>query len=92
MPRLSKDDALRLGRAIRRGVDIEPLFWDKVFAPLHDLDRFRQIPIDKGGGSVFWSTGDDLAPQLLFCRKETPHDRVRSARPEEAVSAASELR
>lgn len=60
----------------RRQVDVEPLFWGEAFAPLRDFDLFQQVAVDPGGGSVFWPTGADLAPEFLAYGEETPYGRV----------------
>ena len=70
----------------RREVDIEPLFWGEVFAPLRDFDLFRQAAVDLRGGSVYWPTGADLAPEFLYYGEETPYGRVEIEMPEEATS------
>ncbi len=72
----------------RRAVDIEPLLWGEVFAPLRDLDLFRQAAVDPDGVSVFWPTGADLAPEFLYYGGETPYGRVQIAQPEEVASTA----
>ena len=46
----------------RREVDIEPLFWGEVFAPLRDPELFGQVAVEPSWGSVYWPTGADLAP------------------------------
>ncbi len=56
----------------RRQVDIEPLLWGDVFAPLRDPDLFQQASVDPVGGSVYWPTGADLAPEFLFFGDEGP--------------------
>ncbi len=76
----------------RREVNIEPLFWGEVFAPLRDFNLFRQAAVDPDGGSVFWPTGADLAPEFLYYGEETPYGRVQIARPEEAASTVPEPR
>lgn len=71
----------------RRQVDIEPLLWGEVFAPLRDPDLFAQAAVDKEGGSVYWPTGADLAPEYLYYGENTPYGHVQVASPEAAVSA-----
>lgn len=73
----------------RREVDIEPLFWGEVFAPLRDVALFGQAAVDPVGGSVSWPTGADLAPEFLSYGEETPYGRVEIAQPEPVASAAS---
>lgn len=66
----------------RREVDIEPLLWGEVFAPLRDPVLFAQAAVDPAGGSVFWPTGADLAPEFLYYGEETPYGRVALGAPE----------
>lgn len=76
----------------RREVDIEPLFWGEVFAPLREVALFERAAVDLAGGSVFWPTGADLAPEFLYYGEETPYGRVSTTRPNAIVSSASEER
>lgn len=76
----------------RREVDIEPLFWGEVFAPLRDVALFRQAAVDPEGGSVYWPTGADLAPEFLYYGEETPYGRVQIAKPGEVAPAVPEPR
>jgi hypothetical protein len=76
----------------RREVDIEPLFWGEVFAPLRDVALFGQAAVDPVGGSVFWPTGADLAPEFLYYGEETPYGPVQVARPEPVAPGSSDAR
>jgi hypothetical protein len=70
----------------RRQVDIEPLFWGEVFAPLRDPALFAQAAVDPVGGSVYWPTGADLAPEFLYYGHDTPYGRIEIEAPEEATT------
>jgi hypothetical protein len=70
----------------RREVDVEPLFWGEVFAPLRDPVLFSQAAVDPLFGSVYWPTGADLAPEFLYYGEETPYGRVEYDKPVEVVS------
>ncbi len=76
----------------RREVDIEPLLWGEVFAPLHDVALFRQAAVDREGGSVFWPTAADLAPEVLYFGQDTPYGRIEFERPEELAVGAPDAR
>jgi Protein of unknown function (DUF2442) len=56
----------------RRQVDLEPDLGGAVFAPLRDPALFAQVAVDPVGGSVYWPTGADLAPEFLFYGEEGP--------------------
>jgi Protein of unknown function (DUF2442) len=74
---------------VRREVDIEPLMWGEVFAPLRDPTLFAQVSVDRTLGSVAWPTGADLAPEFLYYGDETPYGSVNLSRPEPAATTRS---
>jgi hypothetical protein len=39
-----------------------------VFAPLKDVEYFRQVRVDPGLGTVAWPHGADLDPDVLYSR------------------------
>ena len=70
----------------QRQVDIEPLLWGEVFAPLRDPALFAQAAVDPEGGGVSWPTGADLAPEFLYYGEDTPYGRVQIEVPEEIAA------
>jgi hypothetical protein len=50
----------------RREIDLGPDLSGPVFRPLRDYALFRRADVDPLGGSVFWPTGADLAPEFLY--------------------------
>ena len=77
-----------------RQIDIEPMFWGEVFAPLLDPNLFAQVAVDPTFGSVYWPTGADLAPEFLYYGEEGPPPGYYEQRQEaeEAAPALSEPR
>lgn len=55
-----------------RQIDLGPDLSGPVFEPLRDYALFRQAAVDPLGGSVFWPTGADLAPEFLYLGEEAP--------------------
>jgi Protein of unknown function (DUF2442) len=50
-------------------LDLAPfLNFRGVFAPLRDLNYFRQVRVDPGLGTVVWPNGADLDPDVLYSR------------------------
>lgn len=40
--------------------------FEGVFAPLKDLDYFRQVRVDSEIGTIVWPNGADLCPDVLY--------------------------
>jgi hypothetical protein len=40
--------------------------FEGVFAPLKDLDYFRQVRVDPEIGTIVWPNGADLCPDVLY--------------------------
>lgn len=40
--------------------------FDGVFEPLKDVGRFAEVQLDAEGGTIFWPTGADLVPDVLY--------------------------
>lgn len=50
-----------------RIVDIAQMVtWRGVFAPLEDLEYFRQLHVDPELGTIVWPNGADLDPLVLW--------------------------
>ena len=50
-----------------RVVDVEPLLWGSAFEPLRrDYTLFRAVTVDANAGTIVWSNGADLAPDMLY--------------------------
>lgn len=59
---------LRFDDGVQGELDLEPLLmpFDGVFAPLRDLARFREVFVDREGGTIAWPNEVDLAPEVLY--------------------------
>lgn len=44
------------------------LRFEGVFAPLKDLNRFRELSVHPDLGTIFWPNGADLDPAVLYAR------------------------
>ncbi len=66
---------------VRKEVDLESELWGEVFEPLRDPNLFAQAKVNTLGGSVFWPTGADLAPEFLYYGRDTPYGRCRVRKP-----------
>jgi hypothetical protein len=79
--------AVTFNDGTRREVDIEPLLWGEVFAPLRDPALFAQAEVDPIFGSVFWPTGADLSPEFLYFGEQSPYGRLELERPAEVIAS-----
>lgn len=46
----------------------EPVKFDGVFTPLHDIKYFKRVRVDPGLGTVVWPNGAGLDPDVLYAR------------------------
>ena len=42
--------------------------FEGVFAPLKDLNRFRELRVQPDLGTIYWPNGADLDPAVLYAR------------------------
>jgi len=59
---------LTFGDGLRAVVDLDEVIerFDGVFAPLRDLEYFRQVRVDPEIGTIVWPSGADLCPSVLY--------------------------
>jgi len=50
----------------QRRIDVEPLLFSPMFAPLRDPDKFAEATVDTELGTVVWPNGADLSPEFLY--------------------------
>ena len=54
-----------------RVIDLEPLLWGEVFAPLvSDYSLFRQVRVDPDAGTIVWPNGADISPRTLYAESK----------------------
>jgi hypothetical protein len=54
-----------------RVIDLEPLLWGEMFAPLvADYSLFRQVHVDADAGTIVWPTGADISPRTLYAESK----------------------
>jgi hypothetical protein len=48
-------------------IDLEPYLHGPIFEPLmHDLSLFRSVRVDPDLGTIVWSNGADIDPDVLY--------------------------
>ena len=54
-----------------RVIDLEPLLWGEMFAPLvADYGLFRQVHVDSDAGTIVWPNGADISPRTLYAESK----------------------
>jgi hypothetical protein len=66
---------------VRRRVDVEPLLYGEMFAPLRAPERFAEVRVDEELGTVVWPNGADLSPEFLYTGALTATDDVPTGEP-----------
>lgn len=46
-------------------VDLEPILWGPIFAPLRDKGEFKKVRVSPEFGCIEWPNGADLCPDAL---------------------------
>ena len=60
---------LRFEDGVAGEIDVADLIsFDGVFAPLRDERRFAEVEVDRELGTIRWSGGADLDPDVLYAR------------------------
>lgn len=50
-----------------REINLEPYLRGKVFEHLrNDLEKFREVKVDKRMGTIVWENGADIDPDVLY--------------------------
>ena len=57
---------LTFGDGLVKTVDLEPQLHGRLFGELRDPAVFRQVRIDRDGGTIVWPNGADICPDLLY--------------------------
>jgi hypothetical protein len=47
-------------------IDLDPFLKGPIFEPWRDPARFREIFVDKDGGTIAWPNGADICPDVLY--------------------------
>jgi Protein of unknown function (DUF2442) len=57
---------LRFNDGLSGEVDLRDELTGEMFAPLQDIERFRQFRVDPEMETIAWENGADLAPEFLY--------------------------
>lgn len=50
----------------QHNIDFEPVLYGHYYAPLRDLELFKQVEIDTEAGTLVWPNGADFDPATLY--------------------------
>ena len=51
----------------KREIDLEPYFHGPIFEPIrNDSKMFRSVYVDERAGTIMWSNGADIDPDVLY--------------------------
>ena len=59
---------LKFEDATEGEVDLRSSLRGPVFEPLHDVQYFAQVRVDRELGTIVWPNGADIAPETLYER------------------------
>lgn len=69
---------LRFKDSARRIVDLKPILWGSMFAPMLNPKEFRKVRVNPDFGCIEWPNGADLCPDAL----RDWHHSMRTPKPE----------
>jgi len=70
---------LQFSDGITKRVNVLPLLWGEVFAPLRDPVYFSRAMLDLRSGVVLWSNEADIAPEALHQLPEEVESDISTA-------------
>ncbi len=79
--KVSAVDVLDVGFVLRlyfndgkiKDVNVEPVLYGELYAPLRRKELFEQVIIDQEAGTVVWPNGADFDPDMLYQWEEYVH-------------------
>ncbi|MCW5850473.1 MAG: DUF2442 domain-containing protein [Anaerolineae bacterium] len=57
---------LTFNNGVVKNVDLTDELYGEVFAPLRDIELFRQVVVNHDIGTIEWPNGADFAPEFLY--------------------------
>lgn len=58
--------SLTFNNEVVKQVDLTDELYGEVFAPLRDMELFRQVRVNPDIGTIEWPNGADFAPEFLY--------------------------